>query len=93
MDDCEDITIANKQIRHSLVWLSAFFAGRTGALVKVFDVRQWHEEPVIVIETDASPWGLGAALYVKGQLWAVISDEISDFDLRRFQLERGDCRG
>ena len=82
-----------RRLRHSLVWILAFMERRRGRLEKVIDVVNWFGEPAVTITTDASPWGLGATLHVQGQLWAVICDGLHEADLKRFELERGDCRG
>ena len=89
----EDLRVPLRRIRHSITWLRAFFQGRVGALTRTFDLTHWLSEPFIEITTDASPWGLGAVLTVHGRIWAVLSDELQEDDLKRFQLVKGDCRG
>ena len=80
-----------RRIFHSVTWLRAFFAMQRGGLHKVWVLKQWDAEPWITITTDASPWGLGATLEVRGELRAVLSDPISEDDEVRFLLKRGDC--
>jgi hypothetical protein len=80
-----------RQARHSLAWMAAFFEGVVGSLVRSYEV--WPTaalEDSSFVATDASPWGIGGILVIRGQVVAYFADIIQDDDLVRFRAKRGD---
>ena len=47
----------------------------------------------VVVAFDASPWGLGAVLYLDGVPVAWIANALDEHDCRRYNMNLGDCKG
>ena len=79
-----DHMVFTKQIRHSLLWLLAFFSNQFGPLERHFPLQLNDQHSVLHISTDASPWGLGGVLVVDGKIESYFFDKLTSHDLRRF---------
>lgn len=70
-----------RRFSHSVKWLRAL-VGRPERLSRSFTLKARRGAPRFAIRTDASPWGMGGALYSQGSnpiaYWA---DELSSLDL------------
>jgi len=78
----------------ALWWLRAFLAKAVGAgeLGRTIDTRVWMQGPTLRIACNASPWGLGAVLEVRGVVVAYLEDKISQEDCERLGIVVGSCR-
>ena len=80
--------VSIKRCRHALVWLLAFLVDWSGC------ERKFRITPTITIQgnficMDASPWGMGAALYINFVPVEFFGVELSDQDLRRYSAKKG----
>ncbi len=81
-----------QQIRHSLKWLMCFLCGVQGALVRDFTFEAYSRTgKMVTIQTDASPFGIGAVLYIDGKASECLLDAICDHD--ELHLGYKACRG
>ena len=82
------------QIRHTLIWLAAFFHLDDGnILTRTFSAQaMFNKCGSIEILLDASPWGLGAALIIDGQAREFIASELSTHDEEILKIEIGSCK-
>ena len=78
----EKATVANRQIRHSLIWVAAFLSGQKGSIVRTIPIAPVIPEDMAQIICDASPWGVGAVLCVNGVPVERLDDVITDDDHR-----------
>ncbi|CAK0804234.1 unnamed protein product [Prorocentrum cordatum] len=78
----------------ALAWLHAFLEGVVtgGDPGRTVDVREWFRQPSIEIVCDASPWGLGAVLWVDGAARAYLFDEVGPADVEELGVEKGSCK-
>ena len=79
-----------KQVNNALRWLKALLALQSGqpGLRKVYS---WSpSQRAVLIQTDASPFGLGGVLSAGGKLVAYFSEHLSEADFNLFGSTRGD---
>ena len=82
--------VPTARIRHALLWIVAFAAGKPGALRTVFNVLEHRAPSCISMEFDASPWGFGGVLFWQGWPWEFFSSPISEEDIARFGIKISD---
>ena len=81
-----------KQIVHVLTWMRAFFSGVEGTLERVYELDAYLGRGTkIVLELDASPWGLGGVLVEDGIVKTWFASAISTEELSLLGLTLGDC--
>ena len=85
--------IWTSQVRHTLVWLAAFFSTiGASTLTRHFSVSaMFNKSTAIELILDASPWGLGAALLVDGTPAEYISTPLTADDERLLNFTIGSC--
>ena len=82
-----------KQVAASLTWLLAFLRGREGSIVRTFTLEAYFNYgPRIRITLDASPWGLGGALFCEGRLTAWFTSQLSADDAQILGIDIGSCK-
>ena len=83
-----------KQVAGSLKWLVAFLKHETGEVARTWSVAA-HLTPShdVAVVFDASPYGLGAVLYITGVPVAYLMGRIIRHDEKRYQYMAGDHRG
>ena len=81
--------IRPKQLSLDIQWLKAFFELPEGELRRTFLFRPGALGSVRV-STDASPWGIGGILWIKGRPAAFFGDPIQQGDLSLFNAKIGD---
>ena len=82
------------QVRWSLRWIRAFFAGVAGApLVRTIRMRDRRTLNRWLVAVDASPWGLGGILLDQHRVIAAFEDRVQDDDLSRLNLRLGEAAG
>lgn len=84
--------LAGKRIRHSLSWLEAFFTGQVGTLPRQYPIRADAVDGHVVMEFDASPWGIGGVLYAGGRAVSWFAEAVSKEDVARFNLTVGSSK-
>ena len=83
-----------KQIRTSVDWLRAFTAGQKGTIVRTFSFEShFGTASPLEITCDASIWGIGGCLSLKGTPLAYFHDTISAFDETTLGFTRGQPEG
>ena len=83
-----------KQILPSLKWLHAFLVGEAGAIVRVYTLSAFgNRGKRINICTDASPWGLGAAIFIDEVAVGWFSSALTQADFDMFDMVAGDPAG
>ena len=66
-----------QQIRHSLRWLRCFLIGVKGVVVRDFTLAAYSRMgKKVTIQTDASPYGIGAVIYVDGHASEYLYDKM-----------------
>ena len=83
-------TVFTKQIRHGLLWLHAFASRQRGVLSRIYTVPNTAPLVMSQICTDASPWGIGAVLWIEGVPVAWLADSLQKEDLIRFEAKPGE---
>ena len=78
------------RLRPALEWINAFLTRQSGTLVRVHPLQPLDPSQLLVITTDASPWGIGAVLSRDGVPIAWWADKLHQCDLDRFQAQLGD---
>ena len=79
-----------KQVENAIRWLRALTEYRDGAFSLSKTFRWRPEAPTMMVQTDASPFGLGGLLYQGGHIVAFFHDELHEEDFERFHSTRGD---
>ena len=83
-----------RAIRTELKWCHSFFSGSGLSVKRFFSVDAYCRRGTKVeIGTDASPWGLGGYLMVNDTLTRYFACPLSDDDLAKYKLQRGDPKG
>ena len=83
-----------RAIRTELKWCHSFFSGSGLSVKRFFSVDAYCRRGTKVeIGTDASPWGLGGYLMVNDALTRYFACPLSDDDLAKYKLQRGDPKG
>lgn len=78
-----------KQVVNAIRWLHCLVQGEgTHSLQKVYCWRPWA--PVVLIQTDACPWGIGGFLCIGGEFVAHFHDILHEEDYLRFGAQPGD---
>jgi len=82
------------QIRMALVWLNAFFeASGSRVLTRHFSaLAMFNSAGVIEMVMDASPWGLGAALFMSGRPVEYFCSIVDENDASILGVEIGSCK-
>ena len=82
-----------RQIHHALIWINAFFeASGSRALSRHFSARaMFNRAGNIEIIMDASPWGLGAALFIDGMPLEYFCSIVDQHDVDVLGLTIGSC--
>ena len=79
-----------KQIYNAVSWISALVTHGSGT-VQLCKLYRWRpHSPAVLVQTDASPYGLGGTLTIGGSFVAYFADKISDIDCQRFGSTVGD---
>ena len=79
-----------KQLRDTLQWFVAFFAGNTNQIERFFRLDAYLRiGQAIEIGTDASPWGMGGWLTIDGQFKHFFACPISSEDTAMFVIPSG----
>ncbi len=81
--------VYTKQIRPALLWLHAFFNLQVGSLSRTYPFAERHSSRFTIV-TDASPWGIGGVLYLRGKPHSYFHDGLHECDLNRFRAKKGD---
>ena len=86
--------IWTKQVAGSLKWLVAFIMRESGEVSRTWSVAT-HLTPAydVALVFDASPFGLGAVLYISGLPVAFLMDCLTLHDVKRYGYQIGDHRG
>ena len=84
-----------KQMRQALLCLKVFLDGvQGGALSRHFGISAYmRKDKHVCIETDASPWGLGATLRVNGKIIENICDKVNCNDEEALGHKAGTYHG
>ena len=78
-----------KQVVNAIRWLHCLVQGEGAhSLQKVYRWRPWA--PVVLIQTDACPWGIGGFLCIGGEFVAHFHDILHEIDYHRFGAQPGD---
>jgi hypothetical protein len=79
------------QIRHTLVWLHAFWSHlQADVLVRTFSVKaMFNDLPAVTLVLDASPWGLGGAIFFDGTPCEFFTSPVTNHDERLLRIEIG----
>ena len=81
-------TVWVKQFRLTLLWLQEFLEGRSGAIVRVFDVETFFNHgDRLQITADASIYGLGAWLTVNGVITSWFAVAVEPLDMQVLQRQ------
>ena len=84
--------VFQKQIVHVLAWMKDFFCGTAGTLERTYELDAYLGRGAkIVLELDASPWGLGGVLVEDGIVQTWFASPISTEELQILGLTLGDC--
>ena len=84
-------TVWVRQITHSLLWIFAFLSGTTGPLVRELDLDAYlRRGQCVEISMDASPWGMGACLFIDHLLVEYIAEPITTSDAKILGHSIGD---
>jgi len=81
------------QIRHTLTWLMAFFMQtETNVMTRHFSaLAMFNRSGNVEIVMDASPWGIGAILFIDGPAREFLCSPISAADERILGITIGTC--
>jgi len=81
------------QIRHTLLWMQAFFGElQADLLIRRFSVTAaFNQDIAIEIILDASPWGLGGAIFIDGQPRQYFAAPLTHDDEQILSIEIGSC--
>ena len=93
LGDAQRSTVGRRRIAHSLRWLRAFLLRRRGTLQRSYHPDDGYAAADLVMEFDASPWGLGGVLYFQGKPQKWFSNPIHNLDVKRFTVEIGKAKG
>ena len=87
-------TIWVKQIKSALKWIHLFLTTEYDAMSRSYCLLDhMSADELLIISTDASPWGLGGTLTLAGIVVAAFCSKLSSHDTRRYQYEIGSSRG
>ena len=83
------------QVELGLLWMKAFLELCTeGPLQRRFTVLQHlNQGDAIIIMTDASPWSMGAVIFVNGVPWEFFAIRITSHDQLTLGVDAGDSTG
>ena len=81
------------QVRHTLCWLAAFFGDlHDSTLIRRFSAAAMFNKGLVLdMVLDASPWGLGGALYQDGVPIEFFASELGPDDVSILDIEIGSC--
>ena len=79
-----------RQVENAIRWMRALTEYKNGAFSLSKTFRWRPEAPTMMVQTDASPFGLGGILYQGGHIVAFFHDELHEEDFVRFHSTRGD---
>ena len=79
-----------KQVENAIRWLRVLTEYKHGTFSLSKTFRWRPEAPTMMVQTDASPFGLGGILYQGGHIVAFYHDELHDEDFVRFCSTKGD---
>ena len=84
--------VAVVRIAHALKWIHAFLSRKRGSIERTYRTAERFTQVVVQLVTDASPWGLGAILYLDGKAHEYLADQVTDEDVELLGVTRGDHR-
>ena len=87
-----EVAIPTIRVAHALEWLVAFMRRQRGAIRKEFTVLQRRNPFGVCITTDASPWGYGGFVAIKGVVIGWFSEAVSAEDIQRFGIVVGEAK-
>merc|ERR1712051_436809 len=83
-----------RQVAVPLRWLRCFLDGQAGKLRRHFIYSTYaDQDDEVALILDASPWGLGGVLALKGQMVSFFADTITEEDCATLHIEKGSHRG
>jgi hypothetical protein len=82
-----------RQIQTSLSWLRLFLRRHAGKLERVYQLEYYESAPEVLYTFDASPWGMGGYLEIKGKPVSWFAVALTPDDEERFGQSIGDHRG
>ena len=78
-----------KQWKHASLWLQALL-GEQGKLIRVYRMATYFGRGIrLSLVTDASPYGLGAILYLEDKPLRYFASKVDDTDAHLLHFERG----
>ena len=90
--DTQGDWVGQRRVEHALGWLASFFSRRRGTLTRSYAPKETYGEE-LVAEFDASPWGYGGALCLRGQVVKFFGEPITQEDVRVLDVTIGDAKG
>jgi hypothetical protein len=86
------VTVPTVRVAHALEWIREFARGQAGAISKTFTVEHRRRPISVVITTDASPWGYGGFIMMKGHCVGFFAEEVTKEDIDRFGIIIGEAK-
>jgi hypothetical protein len=86
------VTVPTVRVAHALEWIREFARGQSGAITKTYTVEHRRRPISVVITTDASPWGYGGFVMVKGRCMGYFVEAVTAEDIARFAITIGDAK-
>jgi hypothetical protein len=86
------VTLPTVRVAHALEWIREFARGQSGAIDKTYTVEHRRCPISVIVTTDASPWGYGGFILLKGRCMGYFVEAISREDVERFGIILGDAK-
>ena len=84
--------IWSRQVSSTTTWIRLFLQRQKGSIVRIFPLSTFLDTGIhVTIRMDASPWGLGAVLFVEHQVKAWIACALDKHDCEILKIVLGDC--
>ncbi|CAK0809933.1 unnamed protein product, partial [Prorocentrum cordatum] len=84
--------VPRPRVAHALRWLTAFAKRQRGALSRTYCVGQYRQRVAVNLVFDASPWGYGGYIVVRGQVLSWFAEAVTAEDVVRLGIRVGDSR-
>ena len=82
-----------KQVAKAFDWIAIFLSAEGDLLSRTYSIADYaSSRPTVELDVDASPWGLGAVLYIDGQVKEYIAERVTDEEAELLGQEVGSCR-